>query len=434
MTMNFMRLDDVVMSGDGYYQSMAYHAFLNLEPWSFWVQCLYCLMCLAMGYWLAPRVVQALLQGQRSHYLVRFAQDAGPAIVASTLMATLVGAGLALSVPLYEQLVVWKVLSLTVWVLGVRVLSWVLRVLMRPHGLLGFLLRCIEWGVVLTMVLTFFGLLQPLVDLVASVQFSVGSQVFKGANIVGGVIMAVLALTIAGQLTQFIKWGLAKYSAHQHLLSNDALILSRLLGLTIFVLTAIGVLVGSGIDPATLTAFGGALGIGLGFGLQEAVVNFVSGVFLLFERAVKPGDYVTVGNISGQVVELGHRSLIIRDAVGTENLIPNTTLSRGVVQNHTLSSNEFRVSFVLRLANIAQYEAARALIEQAMRRHPRVLADRPLGCLVTGIHADEAMLELSCWINDLHNGQKGLVSDLLQVIGQSFQEQGIALAHSPRGA
>ena len=255
-----------------------------------------------------------------------------------------------------------------------------------------------------------------------------------GTNIVGGVIMAVLALTIAGQLTQFIEWGLAKYSAHQHLLSNDALILSRLLGLTIFVLTAIGVLVGSGIDPATLTAFGGALGIGLGFGLQEVVVNFVSGVFLLFERAVKPGDYVTVGNISGQVVELGHRSLIIRDAVGTENLIPNTTLSRGVVQNHTLSSNEFRVSFVLRLANIAQYEPARALIEQAMRRHPRVLADRPLGCLVTGIHADEAMLELSCWINDLHNGQKGLVSDLLQVIGQSFQEQGIALAHSPRGA
>jgi small-conductance mechanosensitive channel len=432
--MNFMNMAQLVMSGDGFYQSMAYHAYLNLELWSFWAQCLYCLMCLAMGYWLAPRVGQALVQRRRAYLLVRFVQDTGPAIAASALMAILVGAGLALNLPLHEQLVVWKVLTLTVWVLGVRVLSWLLREVMRPHGLLSFLLRCIEWGLVLTMVLTFFGLLQPLVDLVASVQFSVGSQVFKGANIVGGVIMAVLALTIAGQLTQFIEWGLAKYSAHQHLQSNDALILSRLLGLTIFVLTVIGVLVGSGIEPATLTAFAGALGIGLGFGLQEVVVNFVSGVFLLFERAVKPGDYVTVGNISGQVVELGHRSLIIRDAVGTENLIPNTTLSRGVVQNHTLSSNEFRVSFVLRLANIAQYEPARALIEQAMRRHPRVLVDKPLGCLVTGIHADEAMLELSCWINDLHNGQKGLVSDLLQVIGQSFQEQGIALAHSPRGA
>jgi len=377
-------------------------------------------------------VVQTLGQRQHSQRLVRFVQDAGPAIAASMLMAILLGAGLALSVPLYEQLVVWKVLSLTVWVLGVRVLSWLLRVVMNPHGLLRFLLRCIEWGVVLTMVLTFFGLLQPLMDMVASVQFSVGSQVFKGANIVGGVIMAVLALTVAGQLTQFIEWGLTQYSARQHMLTNDALILSRLVGLSIFVLTVIGVLVGSGIEAATLTAFGGALGIGLGFGLQEVVVNFVSGVFLLFERAVKPGDYVTVGNITGQVVQLGHRSLIIRDAVGTENLIPNTTLSRGVVQNHTLSSNEFRVSFNLRLAHIAQYEPARALIEQAMREHPRVLKDRPLGCLVTGLYADEATLELSCWINDLHNGQKGLVSDLLRVMGLSFQEQGIALANSPR--
>jgi small-conductance mechanosensitive channel len=383
---------------------------------------------------MAPRVVQTLVQRQHSQRLVRFVQDAGPAIAASTLMAIVLGTGLALSVPLYEQIVVWKVLSLTVWVLGVRVLSWLLRVVMNPHGLLRFLLRCIEWGVMLTMVLTFFGLLQPVMDMVASVQFSVGSQVFKGANIVGGVMMAVLALTIAGQLTQFIEWGLTRYSARQQILTNDALILSRLLGLTIFVLTAIGVLVGSGIDAATLTAFGGALGIGLGFGLQEVVVNFVSGVFLLFERAVKPGDYVTVGNITGQVVELGHRSLIIRDAVGTENLIPNTTLSRGVVQNHTLSSDEFRISFVLRLAHIAQYEPARALIEQAMRQHPRVLKDRPLGCLVTGLYADEATLELSCWINDLHNGQKGLVSDLLLVMGLSLKEQGITLANSQRAA
>lgn len=432
MALNFMRLDDVVMSGDGYYQSMAYHAFLNLEPWSFWAQCLYCLVCLAVAYWFSPRVALAQSRRDRSPRLVRFVEDVGPAIIACVLMGGMVVLGLAIGVPLYDQLVVWKVLSLAVWVLGVRGVSWLLRVVMQPHGLLRFLLRCIEWGVVLTMVLTFFGLLQPLVDVVAGVQFSVGSQVFKGANIVGGVIMAVLALTVAGQLTQFIEWGLAKYSAHQHMLSNDALILSRLLGLTIFVLTAIGVLVGSGIDPATLTAFGGALGIGLGFGLQEVVVNFVSGVFLLFERAVKPGDYVTVGNITGQVVTLGHRSLVIRDAVGTENLIPNTTLSRGVVQNHTLSSDEFRVSFVLRLASIAQFEAAKALIEQAMRQHPRVLQDRPLGCLVTGVYADEATLELSCWINDLHNGQKGLVSDLLLAIGQSCQAQGIALASSPR--
>jgi len=135
-----------------------------------------------------------------------------------------------------------------------------------------------------------------------------------------------------------------------------------------------------------------------------------------------------VGSITGQVVQLGHRSLVIRDAVGTENLIPNVTLTRGMVQNHTLSNADFRVSFPLRLADISRYEIAQAQIEQAMRAHHRVLHDRPVGCQIAALYADEVTLELSCWINDLQNGQKTLVSDLLLDIGKRLQACGVALA------
>jgi small-conductance mechanosensitive channel len=434
MAMNFMRLDAVVMSGDGYDQSMAYHAYLNLAGWSFWGQCLYCLLCLAAAYSLAPRLADALWHRRFAGWQVTLVRDAGPALVATGLMAAMVGGCLAWGVPLYEQLVVWKVMSLTLWVLAVRLGSWLLREVMQPHELLRFMLRSIEWGLVLSMVLTFFGLLRPLAAAVSAVQFSVGGQVFKGANILGGLSMAVVALTLAGQFTQLINWCLMRYSARQHMMSNDALVLSRLMGLTIFLLTIIAVLVGAGIEPATLAAFAGALGIGLGFGLQEVVINFVSGISLLLERAIKPGDHVTVGAITGQVVQLGPRSLVIRDALGTENLIPNTTLTRGIVQNRTLSNADFRVGFSLRLADIGQYEQARRLIEQAMRAHPRVLSDRPTACQITAIHADEVTLELSCWINDLHNGQSTLVSDLLLQVGTSCLAHGIALARSPQSA
>lgn len=424
-----MRLDDVVMSGDGYYQSTAYHAYLHLPSFEFWAQCIFCILSLAVCYVLAPRVARICVQRTMSTRLVRFVEDVGPSIIATGLMALFVGVCLLLEIPLHDQLVVWKVMSLTMWVLVVRLISWFLRVVMQPHELLSFMLRSIEWGVVMTMVMTFFGLLLPTIHLLDSIQFTVGAQVFRGTNIVGGVIVAVLALTVAGQLTQFLEWGLNRYSKRQHMMLNDALILSRMISLTIFMLTIIGVLIGSGLDPATLTAFGGALGIGLGFGLQEVVVNFVSGVLLLFERAIKPGDYVTVGNITGQVVTLGHRSLVIRDVLGTENIIPNGILTRGTIQNHTLSNNDFRVCFLLRLGSITQFDQARVLIENVMRHHPRILQHQPFAVQISEIWENQIVLEISCWINDLNKGQKPLISDLLQRIGKDCAEQKVRLAH-----
>jgi small-conductance mechanosensitive channel len=430
MSLSFMRIDQVVMSGDGFYQSMAYHAYLNLALPNFVVQCTLCLLSIAGAYLLRWRLLRrmALGGGQFMRLWMAGLQTMGPAVFASTCMAALLGAGLLWGWTDLDLLVLWKVLSLTLWVLVIRLAGWFFRHVLHPHEVLRIFLHMIEWSVVLVAVLTFFGLFQPITTFIQTIEFSVGEQVFKGANIATGLIMGVVALTVAGQIADLVARMLQRYASQETIQGNDALILTRLFSMGIFTFTLIGVLVSSGVNLTTLAAFAGAMGIGLGFGLQEFVVNYVSGLYVLLERALKVGDYVTIDKITGRVVQMSSRALVIRDAVGTESLIPNSSVIKGVLQNHTLSNDDFRVSFLLKIGDVADYPRARELILQSLKTSPRVLVEPPSDVLIAAVAASEVTLETSFWINDLHNGQKGLVSDLLFDICMRFRADGVGLA------
>lgn len=424
-----MRIDEVVMSGDGFYQSMAYHAYLSLELASFALQCTLCLLSIALGYLVRWRLLKRIpVQGQWPRLWHAGVQTTGPAVVAVICMAALFFMGRALGQTSHELMVLWKVLSLTLWVMAIRVCGWFFRHVLHPHEVLRIFLHLIEWSVVLVTVLTFFGLFQPLIAQVRSVEFSIGAQVFKGANILTGVLMGVVALTVAGQIADMVDRLLQRYARQETIQANDALILTRLFSMGIFVFTLVGVLVSSGVDLTTLAAFAGAMGIGLGFGLQEFVVNFVSGVYVLIERALKVGDYVTINQITGRVVQLSSRAVVVRDSVGTESLIPNSSVIKGVLQNHTLSNDDFRVSFLLKIADVADYPRARDLILQSLKTTPRVLPEPAGNVLIVSVAASEVNLETSFWINDLQNGQKGLVSDLMFDICMRFRQEGVLLA------
>ncbi|WP_194945596.1 mechanosensitive ion channel family protein [Limnohabitans sp. DM1] len=429
MAMNFMKIDQVVMSGDGFFQSMAYHAYQSLPLGSFSLQCLLCVLSIATGYAVRPWVlVRLTVRGPWSVYGYHAVQVMGPAVVAVWCLSSLFGAAWLYGLNAHELMVLWKVLSLTLWVLVIRSAGWFFRYVLHPHEVLRIFLHLIEWAAVVVAVLTFFGLFQPLISHIQAIEFSIGEQVFKGANIVTGVLMGVVALTVAGQIADVVDRLLQRYARQETIQGNDALILTRLFSMGIFVFTLVGVLVSSGIDLTTLAAFAGAMGIGLGFGLQEFVVNYVSGLYVLLERALKVGDYVTIDKITGRVVQMSSRALVVRDAVGTESLIPNSSVIKGVLQNHTLSNDDFRVSFLLKIADVADYPRARELILQSLKNAPRVLPDPAGDVLIASVAAGEVTLETSFWINDLHNGHKGLISDLMFDICMRFRSEGVLLA------
>ena len=430
MSLSFMRIDQVVMSGDGFYQSMAYHAYLNLTLPNFVAQCTLCVLSIAAAYLLRWRLLRRMAVGGTKFRQLGMAglQTMGPAVFAASCMAAFLGAGLLWGWAALDLLVLWKVLSLTLWVLAIRVAGWFFRHVLHPHEVLRIFLHMIEWSVVLVAVLTFFGLFQPITTFIQTIEFSIGEQVFKGVNIATGLIMGVVALTVAGQIADLVARLLQRYARQETIQGNDALILTRLFSMGIFMFTLIGVLVSSGVDLTTLAAFAGAMGIGLGFGLQEFVVNFFSGLYVLLERALKVGDYVTIDKITGRVVQMSSRALVIRDAVGTESLIPNSSVIKGVLQNHTLSNDDFRVSFLLKIGDIADYPLARELILQSLKTSPRVLVEPTGEVLIAAVAASEVTLETSFWINDLHNGHKGLVSELLFDICMRFRAEGVGLA------
>ena len=430
MSLSFMRIDQVVMSGDGFYQSMAYHAYLNLALPNFVAQCALCVLSIAAAYLLRWRLLRRMAVGGTKFRQLGMAglQTMGPAVFAASCMAAFLGAGLLWGWAALDLLVLWKVLSLTLWVLAIRVAGWFFRHVLHPHEVLRIFLHMIEWSVVLVAVLTFFGLFQPITAFIQTIEFSIGEQVFKGVNIATGLIMGVVALTVADQIADLVARLLQRYARQETIQGNDALILTRLFSMGIFMFTLIGVLVSSGVDLTTLAAFAGAMGIGLGFGLQEFVVNFFSGLYVLLERALKVGDYVTIDKITGRVVQMSSRALVIRDAVGTESLIPNSSVIKGVLQNHTLSNDDFRVSFLLKIGDIADYPLARELILQSLKTSPRVLVEPTGEVLIAAVAASEVTLETSFWINDLHNGHKGLVSELLFDICMRFRAEGVGLA------
>jgi small-conductance mechanosensitive channel len=182
-----------------------------------------------------------------------------------------------------------------------------------------------------------------------------------------------------------------------------------------------------GIDLTSLAVFSGAVGVGLGFGLQKVVSNFISGIILLLDRSIKPGDviYISDTDTYGWVNSLGARcvSVITRD--GKEHLIPNELLITEKVENWSYSNRDVRIKIAVGIAYSSDPHKAIEIMKQVAHDNPRVLQSPRCIALVTGFGDSSVDLELRCWINDPSNGIGNITSELLLEIWDRFHEQGI---------
>jgi small-conductance mechanosensitive channel len=178
--------------------------------------------------------------------------------------------------------------------------------------------------------------------------------------------------------------------------------------------------------------FGGALGVGVGFGLQKVTSNFVSGVILLLDRSVRPGDVISVGQTYGWVGSLGARyvSVVTRD--GTEYLIPNEDVITHQVVNWSHSSDQVRLRLQVAVSYDADVRQARALCLEAAAETPRVLAQPAPVCVLLGFAASAIELELRIWISDPRNGVGNVKSDVLLLIWDKFRANGIQFPYPQR--
>jgi small-conductance mechanosensitive channel len=188
----------------------------------------------------------------------------------------------------------------------------------------------------------------------------------------------------------------------------------------------------AGIDLTVVSVFGGALGVGLGFGLQKIASNYVSGFIILMDRSIRLGDLVTVDNRYGSVSAITARYVVVKGSDGTEAIIPNETLITSTVLNHSYTSHQVRVAIALQVAYDTVLEDAMRLMETTANAHPRVLREPPPRAYLKSFGDNGIDLELGVWIEDPEEGQLNLRSDLNLAIWHAFQQAGIEIPYPQR--
>jgi small-conductance mechanosensitive channel len=234
-------------------------------------------------------------------------------------------------------------------------------------------------------------------------------------------------------------------TVEQRVMQMDSLAMSTRIGIskfTYFALISLGILIGinaAGVDLTALTVLTGAVGIGLGFGLQAIASNFVSGFVLLADRSIKPGDVISFTGTTGTstenfgwVQELRGRYVVVRDRDGVETLVPNQNLITTPVINWSYSDRKVRLKLPVRISYNDDPEVALEMLLQAANASPRVLQDPEPQSRLMGFGESGIELELRFWIADPEQGVNNVRSDVNRAIWQHFKRAGLTIPVAQR--
>ena len=187
-----------------------------------------------------------------------------------------------------------------------------------------------------------------------------------------------------------------------------------------------------GIDLTALSVLGGAIGVGIGFGLQKLAANYVSGFVMLAERSVRIGDNVRVDNFEGRITDINARYTVVRATNGRESIVPNEMFISNRIENLSLADPRVLQSTVVSVAYDSNPELVIRLLIEAALKQERVLRDPSPGVNLTNFGADGLEFTLNYWMADPENGQQNLRSLINLAILQALRENGIEIPYPQR--
>jgi len=382
------------------------------------------LVVAAAAWWLGPRLGQGLrvrgerLTGWAAIQLVSAAAAAVPGLL-FLLLLQLVALGFDRAG--YPSHLVRLVFSLALAWVVIRFSSSFVRdrTLAQLIAAIAFLIAALNIA----------GLIGSTVALLDAMAVTIGTLRLSLLLLLRGTLVLVVLIwlaNLAARLAEQRLRALPRLTPAMHVLIAK-LIKAALL--TLAVVLALGAV---GIDLTAFAVFSGAIGVGLGFGLQKVVSNLISGVILLIDSSIKPGDVIEVGNSYGWITRLNARyvSVITRD--GTEFLIPNEDLITQRVINWSYSSDAVRLHVTVSIPYDADVRHAMALCREVARETPRVLEEPPPNCLLMAFGDSAIELELRFWISDPRNGTANIRSAVRLGIWDRFKAHGISMPFPQR--
>lgn len=313
----------------------------------------------------------------------------------------------------------------------VRLLIYSLRYALKPSASLKAWERGIAWIIWIGVAMHITGVLPRVRAALATVAFESGSHRFSLLLLLEAVTVIIAAVIFSLWVAQFIESRLMRVP---HMDLSLRMALAKAARTLLLVLAVLIALPAVGIDLTVLSVFGGALGVGLGFGLQKVASNYVSGFIILLDRSVRMGDLITVDNKYGQVAEMNTRYTLIRSQDGTESIVPNEMLITQTVINHSLSKPDVRIELPIQVAYSTNLETARDLMIEAARNHPRVITEgnEAPKVFIKDFGDNGINLVLAIWIKDAEEGQLSLRSDLYWAIWAAFKRANIEIPFPQR--
>lgn len=302
----------------------------------------------------------------------------------------------------------------------------------RPAGILfknPLLAKSIAFTAWVIAALNILNLLDKTLSLLSKVSFNIGKHPLSLLAILQGILLFALLIWLAALVTTFIE---RKMTGNQFLSPSIKVLSTKLIKIALVMTAVLTSLSAVGIDLTAFAVFGGAIGVGIGLGLQKAVANFTSGIMLLLDKSIKPGDVISVGNTYGFVKSLNARYVSIETRSGVEHLIPNEDLIVQRVENWTFSNNRVRLNVPVGVHYQSDVKLAMKLCVEAAVYTPRVLDDPKPICLMTGFGDSSVDLDVRFWINDPENGLAPAISAVLVRIWDLFHEQGIEIPYPQR--
>jgi len=311
----------------------------------------------------------------------------------------------------------------------VRLLLYILRKALKPGPAIKAwenIIATIIWGVV---ALHIVGWLPEVLETLDNIGVSVGSARITLLASIKLILSIGILLLVSMWLSRAIENRVMRSKHFDPGMRLALAKVSKFFLLTLAILVALNTV---GIDLTALTVFGGALGVGLGFGLQRIASNLVSGFILIFDRSIKPGDVITIGQSFGWVQAMYARYIVVRNREGVETLIPNENLITSEVINWSFTDRQVRIKIPVQISYNDDPELAMKLMLDASHANKRVIEDPEPACRLIAFADSGIQLELRVWINDPEQGIAGVRSDINLAIWRAFKEHKITIPYPQR--
>lgn len=305
-------------------------------------------------------------------------------------------------------------------------------VVIRPAGFLfdnPVLAKAIAFSAWVIAALNILNLLDKTMLMLSRVTFKLGKHPLSLLDVLQGAVLFAFLTWLATLVAAFVE---RKMEGNQFLSPSIKVLSTKLIKIALIMTAVLLSLSAVGVDLTAFAVFGGAVGVGVGLGLQKSVANFTSGILLLLDKSIKPGDIISVGNTFGWVKSLNARYVSIETRNGIEHLIPNEDLIVQRVENWSFSNRRVRLVASIGVHYQSDVKLAMQLCVEAASQAPRTLDDPQPICLLTGFGDSAVNLEIRFWIDDPEHGTSNVISQVLLRIWDLFREQGIEIPYPQR--